>query len=84
MFINQGMFFVSVHRSCFCLLFQRLLLASSQDVHNDLLSGYEMLTNPRKMGERFKFLAIMSKCVYHDVDSPVESQHKPAGFVPAY
>jgi len=38
-----------------------------------LLSGYDMLTNHQKMGERFKFLALLPKS-----RSP---SYMPAGFV---
>ena len=39
---------------------QALLKAASPSQAKDLLSSYEMLTSPDKMGERFKFLTITS------------------------
>jgi len=38
----------------------------------DLITGYDMLTNPKKMGERFKFMALMR---------PRPGEYQPAGFV---
>lgn len=42
------------------LSFQALLKTASPSQAKDLLSSYEMLTSPEKMGERFKFLTITS------------------------
>jgi len=38
-----------------------------------LMSGYDMLTNPSKMGERFKFLSLLQSN---------RKNYEPAGFVP--
>lgn len=43
-----------------CLLHKSLLNKASPSETEHLLSGYEMLTSPEKMGERFKFLTITS------------------------
>ncbi|XP_014663329.1 PREDICTED: NADH dehydrogenase [ubiquinone] complex I, assembly factor 7-like isoform X2 [Priapulus caudatus] len=59
--------------------FKKLLMNSPAENHNDLISGYDMIMNPQKMGDRFKFFTIMSRRVYA-ADAP---QEKPAGFVPA-
>jgi hypothetical protein len=39
-----------------------MLLRKEKDetVKKNLLSGYDMITNPEKMGERFKFFAMLS------------------------
>ena len=42
------------------LLLQALLDKASPSDTRDLLSGYEMLTSPEKMGHRYKFLTITS------------------------
>ncbi|XP_067681728.1 protein arginine methyltransferase NDUFAF7, mitochondrial-like [Haliotis asinina] len=51
---------------------QVLLQKADQEAWKDLISGYDMLTNPKKMGERFKFLALMN---------PRQKDYIPAGFV---
>jgi NADH dehydrogenase [ubiquinone] 1 alpha subcomplex assembly factor 7 len=40
-----------------------MLLRKEKDetVKKNLLSGYDMITNPEKMGERFKFFAMLQK-----------------------
>ena len=43
-----------------CFLLQVLLDKANLSEAEQLLSGYEMLTSPEKMGERFKFLTITS------------------------
>uniref|UniRef100_A0A131Y4J2 Protein arginine methyltransferase NDUFAF7 n=1 Tax=Ixodes ricinus TaxID=34613 RepID=A0A131Y4J2_IXORI len=45
------------------------------DLRQELLSGYDMLTNPEKMGERFKFFGVFPL----DMQGPLET-HPPAGF----
>ncbi|RUS89136.1 hypothetical protein EGW08_003079 [Elysia chlorotica] len=50
---------------------QALLRSASQDQWADLISGYNMLTSPQQMGERFKFFSITRK---HSND------YAPAGF----
>lgn len=40
-----------------------------------LLSAYDMLTNPRHMGERFKFMAMLPKKMAATLD-----RNAPAGF----
>jgi SAM-dependent MidA family methyltransferase len=42
------------------------------DGKKNLLSAFNMLTNPEQMGERFKFLAILNK----------NGSHSPVGFDP--
>lgn len=39
-------------------VFQALLKGASPAQARDLLTGYQMLTSPEKMGERFKFFTI--------------------------
>ncbi|KAG0413324.1 hypothetical protein HPB47_009529 [Ixodes persulcatus] len=53
------------------------LLDNCQDANlrQELLSGYDMLTNPEKMGERFKFFGVFPL----DMQGPLET-HPPAGF----
>jgi len=39
-----------------------MLMATATDKQREaLLTGYDMLTNHKKMGERFKFLALLPK-----------------------
>ncbi|XP_041354570.1 protein arginine methyltransferase NDUFAF7, mitochondrial-like isoform X2 [Gigantopelta aegis] len=52
---------------------QVLLQKASTENWKDLISGYKMLTDKDKMGERFKFLAILKQ---------KDSNYIPAGFVP--
>nr|KAG5710697.1 hypothetical protein BaRGS_035099 [Batillaria attramentaria] len=51
---------------------QMLLQKAKQEHWKSLLTGYDMLTNPNKMGERFKFFAMMN---------PPFPDYVPAGFV---
>ena len=51
-----------------------LLGSASPSVRKSLITGYDMLTNPQKMGERFKFYAMLQ----HREDP----DYTPAGFVP--
>ena len=53
----------------FC--FQMLLEKAKQEQWKSLITGYDMLTNPSKMGERFKFFALMN---------PSSGDYVPAGF----
>ena len=46
---------------------------ASAEQRKDLITGYDMLTNPSKMGEHFKFMALLR-------ERP--NDYKPAGFVP--
>lgn len=55
---------------CF-LLFQVLLSSATTEQRKSLITGYDMLTNPAKMGERFKFFAILEK---------LNDGYVPAGF----
>ena len=49
-----------------------MLLEKAEREHwKTLVTGYDMLTNPQKMGERFKFLALMN---------PPSPKYIPAGF----
>ncbi|KAL8564289.1 hypothetical protein ACOMHN_050900 [Nucella lapillus] len=50
---------------------QMLLQKAKQEQWKSLLTGYDMLTHPAKMGERFKFLSLMN---------PPNSEYVPAGF----
>ena len=50
---------------------QVLMEKASVEQRKDLITGYDMLTNPRKMGERFKFMALLR-------ERP--NNYKPAGF----
>lgn len=50
-----------------------MLLQKAKPEHwTNLLTGYDMLTNPEKMGERFKFFAMMN---------PTKPGYTPAGFL---
>ncbi|KAL5008291.1 hypothetical protein ScPMuIL_013872 [Solemya velum] len=51
------------------VLFQK----AEEKARKDLISSYDMLTNPEKMGDRFKFFAIMQT---------KQPNYKPAGFTP--
>ena len=62
---------IFVQRNYFIL--QLLLKKASEEQKKDLLSGYNMLTNPKIMGERFKFF------VMHNHKSP---EYIPSGIVP--
>lgn len=42
----------------FILFFQRLLKNALPENQNNIKSAYEMLTQPDKMGSRFKFLSM--------------------------
>ena len=42
---------------------------AEKGARKDLMSGYDMLTNPKKMGERFKFFGMI--------------QHKDGDYTPA-
>ncbi|XP_071962536.1 protein arginine methyltransferase NDUFAF7, mitochondrial-like isoform X2 [Antedon mediterranea] len=48
-----------------------LMMNASEKEQSDLVSGYRMLTDPKQMGERFKFFAIRQKSDITDI---------PAGF----
>lgn len=50
---------------------QVLLSSASTEQRKSLITGYDMLTNPAKMGERFKFFAILEK---------LNDDYFPAGF----
>jgi len=51
-----------------------MLMSNANDKQKEtLLSGYDMLTNHQKMGERFKFLALLPK--------NRNPSYMPAGFV---
>jgi len=51
-----------------------MLMSNASDRQKkSLLSGYDMLTNHNKMGERFKFMALLPKSR--------DPSYKPAGFV---
>lgn len=50
---------------------QMLLQKSSQEHWKNLITGYDMLTNPSKMGERFKFFSLLN---------PPSATYVPAGF----
>ncbi|KAK7104723.1 protein arginine methyltransferase NDUFAF7, mitochondrial-like [Littorina saxatilis] len=50
---------------------QMLLQRAKQEDWKSLVTGYDMLTNPTKMGERFKFMALMN---------PSLPDYVPAGF----
>ena len=52
---------------------QMLMKTAVDEQLEHLMTGYEMLTNPDKMGERFKFLSLLQ----HN-----RSGYVPAGFVP--
>ncbi|KAH7971634.1 hypothetical protein HPB52_000663 [Rhipicephalus sanguineus] len=54
---------------------EKLLANCPPEARQDLLTGYEMLTNPEKMGERFKFFGIFPK----DMQDTL-STNPPAGF----
>lgn len=64
--INQNKF---LHKMGIRRRLEVLLQKATQDQAKDLLSGYEMLTHPEKMGNRYKFMAL----------SPL-SQHIPTPF----
>ena len=52
----------------------QMLMKTARDEQLDhLMTGYEMLTNPDKMGERFKFLSLRQRD---------RNGYIPAGFVP--
>ncbi|XP_025104336.1 protein arginine methyltransferase NDUFAF7, mitochondrial-like isoform X2 [Pomacea canaliculata] len=51
---------------------QMLLQKARQENWKTLLTGYDMLTNPEKMGQRFKFFAMIK---------PTSEDYVPAGFV---
>lgn len=53
---------------------QSLLAKANEVQRKNLISGYDMLTNPNKMGDRFKFLALLQRT--YDADS----SYVPAGF----
>ena len=50
-----------------------LLHSATEEQRKDLISGYDMLTNMDNMGERFKFMALMS-C------KSLPKDYRPAGF----
>jgi len=52
---------------------QMLFSNANDEQRKSLLTGYDMLTNPNKMGDRFKFLALMQRRQY-------DSLYVPAGF----
>ncbi|KAL3248423.1 hypothetical protein MRX96_056497 [Rhipicephalus microplus] len=54
---------------------EKLLANCPPEARQDLLTGYEMLTHPEKMGERFKFFGIFPK----DMQDTL-STNPPAGF----
>lgn len=58
---------------------QKLLkTATTEEQKKQIASGYDMLVNPEKMGERFKFLGLFPQDMQEDlVENP------PAGFFPA-
>jgi len=52
----------------------QMLMSNANDKQQaSLLSGYDMLTNHQKMGERFKFLALLPKSRH--------PSYMPAGFI---
>lgn len=53
---------------------KKLLDNAKPENRKDLVSGFEMLINPDKMGEKFKFFAMLPK---------KDKDHIPAGFVPS-
>lgn len=55
------------------LLLQMLMSTATDKQKEALLSSYDMLTNHQKMGERFKFLALLPKSRH--------VSYAPAGFV---
>ncbi|KAK2186501.1 hypothetical protein NP493_198g04009 [Ridgeia piscesae] len=52
---------------------QMLMKTAHGEQLEQLMSGYDMLTNPSKMGERFKFLSLLQSN---------RKNYEPAGFVP--
>ena len=50
-----------------------LMERANKEQRNDLITGYDMLTNPKKMGDRFKFMALLR-------ERP--DNYQPAGFMP--
>jgi NADH dehydrogenase [ubiquinone] 1 alpha subcomplex assembly factor 7 len=53
----------------------QVLLGTADDVQRkNLISGYDMLTNPNKMGDRFKFMALLQRT------PDIDSSYVPAGF----
>ncbi|XP_064603327.1 protein arginine methyltransferase NDUFAF7, mitochondrial-like isoform X2 [Liolophura sinensis] len=61
-----------LHNMGIGLRLQVLLERADTALRKDLITGYDMLTNPHKMGERFKFLAFTQ---HKDQD------YSPAGFI---
>ncbi|KAI0227220.1 Protein arginine methyltransferase NDUFAF7, mitochondrial [Lamellibrachia satsuma] len=68
--ITQQMF---LHNMGIQVRLQMLMKTAEGEQMDHLISGYEMLTNPKKMGERFKFLCLLQ----HN-----RNDYEPAGFVP--
>jgi len=58
---------------CVTMSVQMLMANATDKQKASLLSGYDMITNHEKMGERFKFLALLPNS-----RSPL---YMPAGFV---
>ncbi|KAH9375414.1 hypothetical protein HPB48_012106 [Haemaphysalis longicornis] len=54
---------------------EKLLANCPPEARQDLLTGYDMLTNPKKMGERFKFFGIFPR----DMQEVLQA-NPPAGF----
>ncbi|CAG2241632.1 NDUFAF7 [Mytilus edulis] len=48
---------------------QMLLQNKDQATKKNLISGFDMITNPEKMGDRFKFFAMLQKNDYEDPPS---------------
>lgn len=46
-----------------------LLHNKDQATKKTLISGFDMITNPEKMGDRFKFFAMLQKKDYDDPPS---------------
>ncbi|XP_077996332.1 protein arginine methyltransferase NDUFAF7, mitochondrial-like [Glandiceps talaboti] len=58
---------------------QAIMKNASESHKKDLFSGYQMLTDPKQMGERFKFFAILPK-TDKDNDRTSQKQRLPTGF----
>ncbi|XP_068239794.1 protein arginine methyltransferase NDUFAF7, mitochondrial [Palaemon carinicauda] len=58
---------------------QRLLRSCKKEERKNLISGYEMLTDPKQMGERFKFFAM-----FPGVVKSFLVKYPPAGFYVEY
>lgn len=50
------------------------MMKADRSQRKDILSGVELLTHPEKMGERFKFLALLQK------RDSLDPGYIPAGF----